>query len=241
MDTLDEEAFRFVKKNKKEIIKKFASTDLYLENDEPSFYFMAGCPGAGKTEFCKGFIQILSEQGLSSKGILRIDPDDIREIFRDRGYNGVNSDLFKRSCVKAVEILYDTAISRKLNTIFDGTFHNLESSSRNISRAIDVGANVSIFYIYQDPIIAWEFSKIRERKEGRIVPKKFFIEAFFKSKDNVNNIKQLYGNKVVVTLINKKANNINFESKFNIDKIDNYLKVSYTPEDLEQVIKEINI
>jgi len=237
MNTLDDDAYKFVKKNKKEIVNKFASTELYKASDEPSFYFMAGCPGAGKTEFSKSFIQILSEGGLSGNGILRIDSDDIREIFRDKGYDGQNSDLFKRSCVKAVEILFDSAISRRLNTLFDGTLHNLESSLRNIKRALDIGASINIFYIYQDPVIAWEFSRIREKKEGRAVPKNFFIDSFFKSKDNVNKIKQEYGKKVVVTLINKKADNVNFDSRFNIDNIDNYLKIKYTSKDLEELIK----
>ena len=37
---------------------------------------------------------------------------------------------------------------------------------------------VTIFYVYQDPKIAWKFTQEREIAEGRHVPKKAFINAF---------------------------------------------------------------
>lgn len=36
---------------------------------------------------------------------------------------------------------------------------------------------------------------MREKLEGRIVPKDYFIEALFTSKENVNKIKDLYKRK----------------------------------------------
>ncbi len=48
-----EEAKKFIKKNKKLLIEKFANLDLYKPVVSPVTIFMAGSPGAGKTEFSK--------------------------------------------------------------------------------------------------------------------------------------------------------------------------------------------
>lgn len=46
-----EEAKQYIKEHKKELCEKFASKEIYLPTAEPSSYFMAGSPGAGKTEY----------------------------------------------------------------------------------------------------------------------------------------------------------------------------------------------
>lgn len=47
------------KDNKKIIIQKFADLSIYLPVQNPTTYFMAGSPGAGKTEYSKSFIKEL--------------------------------------------------------------------------------------------------------------------------------------------------------------------------------------
>ena len=97
-----------------------------------------------------------------------------------------------------------------------------------------------IFYIYQDPIIAWDFTKKREALEGRKIPKSAFIEAFFGAKENVNKIKEIFQDKIKIFLVVKNLNNDDDteKSKFNIDNIDNYLKVNYTKKSLEELLKD---
>ena len=96
---------------------------------------------------------------------------------------------------------------------------------------------VGIFYVYQDPLIAWEFTKIRERKEGRSVPKKAFIEAYFNAKNNVNKIKAEFGKKVTVELIIKDYKNGVEKVVFSIDKVDSFLKNEYNSKSLEKLLK----
>ena len=52
-----EDAKEFIKKNKSLLFEKFASDKIYKPNDKPISLFMAGSPGAGKTEYSKRFIK----------------------------------------------------------------------------------------------------------------------------------------------------------------------------------------
>ena len=107
----------------------------------------------------------------------------------------------------------------------------------DIKRALKRNRKVGIFYIYQDPIIAWEFTKKREAVEGRHVSKGMFINSFFLARENVNKIKELLGDKIELHLVEKNYTNELENTKFNIDKVDNYLKLKYTKEDLAQLLK----
>ena len=51
-----ENAKKFIKKNKDLLFEKFAGGKIYQPNENPISLFMAGSPGAGKTEYSKRFI-----------------------------------------------------------------------------------------------------------------------------------------------------------------------------------------
>ncbi|HKK54592.1 MAG TPA: zeta toxin family protein [Patescibacteria group bacterium] len=237
MNNISDESFRFAKKHKKEIIKKFISDDI-KSNNKPVFIFMAGAPGAGKTEWSQKLIKILEKRSLNN-GIVRIDADEIRNIFRPLGYNGKNSDKYKRGCIKGIEILFDNCVKNKYHTIIDGTFSSIGVVQKNIKSALKINANIFIVYVYQDPLIAWGFTKIRERDEGRKIKKDMFINSLFKSILNVNIIKKEYKKKVEVWLVEKDISNTKTKNiKFNIDNIDNYLKLKYNRKTLNELIYE---
>ncbi|MFT8392339.1 MAG: zeta toxin family protein [Sporolactobacillus sp.] len=61
--------------------------------------------------------------------------------------------------------------------------------------------DVTLYYVYQDPIIAWQFTKAREDKEGRVVPKERFINAYFKSRENIKEVKETFGDKVELNIV----------------------------------------
>lgn len=84
-----EKAIIFAKKNKKAIAKEITSLEKYIPEAEPVSVFMAGSPGAGKTEASKALLHRYGNDHL----ILRIDQDELREMFED--YNGENSWLFQ--------------------------------------------------------------------------------------------------------------------------------------------------
>jgi UDP-N-acetylglucosamine kinase len=232
---ISEDAINYIKKNQKALIEKYASLSVYSPSDNPWAFFMAGCPGAGKTEISKSIIFLNKEIDVNTK-IVRIDADEIRE-FLVPFYKGCNSDEVQRAASLGVQKIFDSVKKHHQNFILDGTFAHYEVSRQNILRCVDSGMRVGIFYVYQDPLIAWEFTKIREKKEGRSVPKTAFIEAYFNAKENVNKIKAEFGKKVTVELIIKDYKNGVEKVVFSIDKIDSFIKNEYNAESLEKLLK----
>lgn len=172
-DKQSTEANEFIKKNKNKLFEKFASEKTYKPRTRSISLFMAGSPGAGKTEYSKALVETARK---SASPIVRIDADEIREIIPQ--YNGHNSDVVQRAASTGVHKLYDYCLKQKLDAMIDGTFAKFEIAHRNIKRSLDRDRLVGIYYIYQDPLIAWEFTKKREKLEGRRVPRKVFIDAF---------------------------------------------------------------
>ena len=81
-------AITFAKQNKKRIAESLTDKKVFPPDAEPVSIFMAGSPGAGKTEASKALIE-----EIGGEPIIRIDPDELREYFP--GYTGQNSSLFQ--------------------------------------------------------------------------------------------------------------------------------------------------
>jgi len=222
---ISNEAIKYIKTNKRDLIDKF--TRGVESSTNPESYFMAGSPGAGKTEYSKRFVEAVKKD--TGSLIVRIDGDEIREILPQ--YNGSNSFLFQRAISKGVDILYDYALHNKLALLLDTTFCGKQALN-NVKRSIDKKRKVYIFYLYQDPLNSWKLTKARESKEGRMVPIEVFVDHFFTAKDNVNEAKRIFGNKITVCLIKRDYETKSYSVEYNIDKIDNYLKINYTKESL---------
>jgi len=224
-----EDTKEFIKKNKRLLFEKFASGKIYQPNENPISLFMAGSPGARKTEYSKRFIEKFDSN------IVRIDADEIREIIPQ--YNGANSDVVQGAASIAVDILYNYSLKNKYNLLLDGTFAKFNIAYRNIERSINKNREVAIHYVYQDPLVAWEFTKKREKLEGRMVPRKIFIESFFNAKNNVVKIKDIFKDKIKVYLIIKDYSNNIKESYLDVH-IDSYLKIKYSETRLNNLLKD---
>ncbi len=98
-------ALDFARKNKKDIAKQLTDTSRFLPEDEPVSVFMAGSPGAGKTE---ASIELLAFVEENFAEILRIDPDELRHEFPS--YTGDNSWLFQPAVSVLVEKIHDLAL-----------------------------------------------------------------------------------------------------------------------------------
>lgn len=231
---MKEEARQYIKDHRKELIERFASLDKFPPSEEPFTLFMAGSPGAGKTEFSKSLLKILSKGSdvFESIIIVRIDADEIKEFIPY--YNGENSDVVQSAAILGVEKIYDFSIKKKQNILVDGTFASYDVSRKNIITSLKKGRMVGIFYVYQDPVRAWELTVARGNKEGRYIPKDFFVNSLFNAKNNVNRIKEEFGEKVIVNLIEKNYDGFIDKPRFNIGNIDNHLKIKYTRESLEE-------
>lgn len=224
-------AITFAQKNKKQIARKLTSKAIYLPEADPVSVFMAGSPGAGKTEASLELIEHIGD----GAQVLRIDPDDLRCYFS--GYTGQNSYLFQGGVSILVEKIHDLALKQHQSFLLDGTLSNYEKAAANIGRSLDRGRLVQILYVYQDPILAWQFVKARELVEGRRILKKNFIGQYFAARDSVNRLKAQFKQKIIVDLLLKDMDNGHRAYEANIDRVDNHVPEKYTPATLEQLLQ----
>ncbi len=187
-------AVEFIKSSKKELIAKFCPLESCRPTARPVSLFMAGSPGAGKTEISKSFARRFKDAPV------RIDADEIRSVCA--GYSGENAHLFQKAANKGVNFLYDYALHNSINCIMDGTFAYADAE-KNVQRSLDRGRKVEIWFVYQDPIRAWEFTKAREARESRRVSKEVFIRAFFESRMNAKLVKERFGTRVELNILMK--------------------------------------
>jgi hypothetical protein len=225
---LVEAAYQYLKDHKHELIGRFADPKIYKPDSKPVSLFMAGSPGAGKTESSKRLIE-----AIVGPPPVRIDADDIRTIFPN--YTGSNSHIFQRACTLGVNVLFDYVLHNNINAILDATFA-YERAMENIERSLKHNRDVIIYYLFQDPVVAWNFTQIREAKEGRRVSKEVFINSFLKARENVTRAKAHFGDKITLNLIIKDFTK-NFEQAYpNADRLDKYLPIMYTQEELEKIL-----
>ncbi|MEZ4103320.1 MAG: zeta toxin family protein [Candidatus Paceibacterota bacterium] len=226
---IENKAMAFANKNKKVIARKYTSLDIYPKDEKPVSIFMAGSPGAGKTEFSKRFLE-----DYDGRNVIRIDSDDLRKEFKD--YSGDNSHLFQGAVSTLANSIHDLALKQDQNFLFDGTFSNYDQAKLNIERSLKRGRKVEVVYIYQNPILAWEFVQEREKKEGRRIRKEDFIRQFFDAQYVVNSIKKEFRANITLSLVVKDVNAKNERTEQNIDNIDNFIHKKYSRDSLDQMI-----
>lgn len=228
-----EAAIAYAKKHQKILVSKICKFGICKPSENPFTLFMAGSPGSGKTEFSKNLLKEL-ERVEPSQRIVRLDTDELRELLPQ--YIGNNSDTVQKAATILFDKSYDYIQKKKLNVIVDTTFASPRALS-NVDRAVNRGRQVGILYLYQDPFTSWEYTKKREKLEGRTVPKKVFINAYFSAKKNVQLIKEKYGNQIELNLFEKdEQHNFNKKAKFNIQNLDKYIKERYTQGELERLL-----
>ena len=85
----------------------------------------------------------------------------------------------------------------------------------------------------QDPLIAWHFTKEREKIEGRSIPRDFFIRTLFESRENVKKIKGKYGDKIIVHVIQKDYVKGTQQFIEDVEHIDDVVRINYSMDDLQ--------
>lgn len=235
-DEIISQAIKFAKSEKEKIARELTDIDKYKPDKNPVSVFMAGSPGAGKTEFSKRLIQIFEKD--RERQVVRIDADDIRPLMP--GYTGNNSFLFQGAVSLVVEKIHDNVLHQNQSFIFDQTFSKYEKAKSNIKRSLDKKRPVLIFYVYQEPKVAWDFTQARELLEGRNIPKKAFIEQFLGAKNTVSKILRDYGGLAPVFIVKKNFETNVVDDVVEVDyskhSIDYYFTDSYTEDDLNKIL-----
>ena len=232
---LKENAIKYARKNKKRIVREVVDRDIYTEEDNPVSVFMAGSPGAGKTEASRNLIE--DEKFRKEQySVLRIDPDELRDYFSCVGYTGSNSHVFQPAVSIIVDAIHDRVLKEKKSFILDGTLSHLEKAEKNIKRSLNKGRFVQIYYVYQDPLQAWKFVLEREKKEGRRIQKDDFIDEYFGARDTVNALKKTFGKRINMDLLVKNIDGTDRYYRKNIDTVDNYIPEIYSRDTLTTAI-----
>jgi UDP-N-acetylglucosamine kinase len=233
---ISRKAEEFARENRNSIAKELTDKSKFVPETNPISVFMAGSPGAGKTEFSKSLIEILEED--NEHKVVRIDADDLRG--RMPGYTGKNSYLFQTAVSLIVERVHDFVLDNKQTFLLDGTLSNYNKAADNISRSVSKGRLVLVFYVYQTPQVAWKFTQAREAAEGRNIPKAVFIDQFLASRETIEKIHTNFTDKVVVYLVKKNFETHAVDKIINLSssdkQIDHYLGESYNKVDLEKIL-----
>lgn len=193
---------------------------------------MAGAPGAGKTEF------ILSV--IDREKYIIIDLDHYRTLFE--GYTGANASDFQRSSTRVANKMYKFCMKHNLNVVMDGTLSSVSLARQNLAQCITNKRDVSIVLVYQDPVISYLYTKLREFDNTRNVPDEAFIEKYFKS---VQNAFEIVGEFSFINfLIAHKHSNgdiVPYEDMRDREKFDKIVKFNYNSGELLVRLKDLDI
>ena len=223
---LSEQAIQWARKNKKEVANRLTDTNIYTPEQDPVAVFMAGSPGAGKTEAALSLLETVGNS------VVMIDPDDYRTLFD--GYDGSNAWLFQGAVSIIVEKVLDMAFKRSLSFLLDGTLTNQRKARENIDRCLSKGRLVQIIYVYQEPMLAWQFVQAREATEGRRIRPEDFINQYYLARDVVNSLKAEFMGEIKVDMLVKNLDNSKRSYRMNIDSIDSHIPEKHSRADLER-------
>lgn len=198
LDAITEQIRNAAKQQRTAIARQVIATSQCNAVDHPTSVFMAGAPGAGKTEVSKGLVSLFSRGE-----VLRLDPDDFRPYFDC--YNGGNSHIVQRAITPIVERCIDFAMNKKINLLLDGTLSHWPVANRNITRALTEGRNVIVMFVLQDPHVSWEFVKARERLEGRRILLETFVDQYFGSLEVMKQVIATFWPRVITWCTVKNA------------------------------------
>lgn len=232
-EQIREDAIAFARANKKAIARRLTAREQFPSESEPVSIFMAGSPGAGKTE---ASVALIKRVGGAT---IRIDPDELRSEFPQ--YTGGNAHLFQGAVSIVVEKMLDLVFDNDQSFVLDGTLTNEAKARSNIERSLRHGRAVQILYVYQDPCQAWQFVCARESLEGRRIDLETFISQYFESRRVVNSLKARYGADIEIDLLLKNNDGSNRRYEDNVQNIDHYAPEAYDENRLRVAISTMQV
>ena len=166
-----EKAAQWTQENKERILKKIV-TEQNPRNAKECI-FMAGSPGAGKTETVRRLKLKETFTILEADEIRVLNPHYQKTTETQKG----NAHLIQKAASIGLEYCRKYCIENGMVFVQDTTFSN-RGSIDLVRKLTNAGWDMTIIFIYQDPEKAWQFTKAREEIEGRNIPKESFAESF---------------------------------------------------------------
>ena len=201
-----------------------------------SALFLAGSPGAGKTEIAHSLIKHNPKMSF-----VHIEQDKIKEMLP--GYTGLNAPDYQKPATRGLGKVLKHVMKEGYNFILDTTLSHQQIAHDNIKKAIRKGYKIEVYFVYQDPIHAWNFVRKREQAEGRVVPKESFAKQFVESRVVVNNLKKELGKNIelhiVIKTVDDSGNIVNIKYEFNKESIDNHIKSVYSENQILDLIQSL--
>lgn len=186
---------KFAKQHKKDLVARIiGDAKPSGDHDVPIAVFAAGIPGAGKTEFLDRLLAGLTD-------IVRIDMDEIVKLFD--GYTPDKYYMFRGAANIIVDETVIFCLHHKLDFILDGTFassHAVENVRSALKRH-----EVTIFYVWKDPDLAWQHTKDRQLVTKRGVEKAGFIQSCINVPRNLQEVREKFGARVSIVVVEKTS------------------------------------
>lgn len=228
--SLKEDAVRWARENKTKIVRGFVSNAVPATS--PSAIFMAGLPGAGKTELARELVAAMSSR------VPLLDMDELAQMIP--GYKAEQADDFRAGATILLERILDELLGKKCDFILDGTFGGSKALG-NVDRALKRGYAVKVVYVRQEPELAWAFTKAREKIEYRAISMDGFIETYERIYRNLHKLLENSGNVFIDVVLKRKDNSVGMYyggvSKGAIDELD---APRYTKEMLRGILERTN-
>lgn len=216
----------WAKQHKRELVETIVGTVHPPTQDKPVAVFLAGIPGAGKTEFIN---RLLGD----SPDVVRIDLDEIVKKFPR--YDPLRYYEYRTAANVIVDECVIYCRKHSLNFILDGTF-GYGKAVDNIKSALK-RHDVVIVYVWKEPAQAWQLTKDRELVTNRAIDRDGFIRSCENVPRNLQLVRKLFDDRVPIVAFKKNETNDNFQMTQDTKIIDDLLENRYNKEQLERLIK----
>lgn len=215
---------KWAKQNKADLVKKLiGSVKPVSMKDKPLAIFLAGIPGAGKTELIERLIE-------KNTPVVRIDLDEVVKLFPDYLPERYYEYRSAASLVVDETVIY--CRQHRINFILDGTFGHPKAVA-NIESALK-RHEVVILYIWKKPTLAWKHTQDRQVVTRRGIDKIGFIHSCKHVPENVREVQRKFGTRISIVAFRKDLEKDRFEIIEDRKQIDELLSKSYNESDIKE-------
>lgn len=211
------EILQWTKDHKTDIVNH--TLQPYHSSDNPTAIFMAGLPGAGKTEF-------LNNLSVYGDEFITIDLDFL--VSQIYGYSPENYYNYRKAGNILVSALFDKVLKQHISFALDGTFAHPQAL-KNIERTLKHNFLVNLFLVAQKPDISWRNTQARQLITKRPINRDGFVNTCHNIIPNLQTAFHTFRNNpnFSMKLIKKNPQDHSYKYTYDAKKIDEELTTLY--------------